>query len=68
MVELKGFGKEEDEGGFLGFFKKKRDKLEAMKTSYAKAEVNVDKIDPGAGVPSGGAHEGTSPCWTRCMS
>ena len=36
--------KEEDEGGFLGFFKKKRDKLEAMKTSYAKAEVNVDKI------------------------
>ena len=44
VVELKGFGKEEDEGGFLGFFKKKRDKLEAMKTSYAKAEVNVDKI------------------------
>ena len=42
VVELKGFGKEE--GGFLGFFKKKRDKLEAMKTSYAKAEVNVDKI------------------------
>ena len=38
VVELKGFGKEEDEGGFLGFFKKKRDKLEAMKTSYAKAE------------------------------
>ena len=28
VVELKGFGKEEDEGGFLGFFKKKRDKLE----------------------------------------
>ena len=41
---VEGFGKEEDEGGFLGFFKKKRDKLEAMKTSYAKAEVNVDKI------------------------
>ena len=44
VVELKGFGKEEDEGGLFGFFKKKRDKLEAMKASYAKAETNVDKI------------------------
>ena len=44
VVELKGFGQEEDEGGLFGFFKKKRDKLEAMKASYAKAEVNVDKI------------------------
>lgn len=44
VVELKGFGQEEDEGGIFGFFKKKRDKLEALKASYAKAEVNVDKI------------------------
>ena len=44
VVELKGCGQEEDEGGIFGFFKKKRDKLEAMKASYAKAEVNVDKI------------------------
>ena len=44
VVELKGFGQEEDEGGIFGFFKKKRDKLEAMKASYAKAEINVDKI------------------------
>ena len=44
VVELKGFGQEEDEGGIFGFFKKKRDKLEAMKAGYAKAEVNVDKI------------------------
>ena len=44
VVELKGFGQEEDEGGIFGFFKKKRDKLEAMKASYAKVEVNVDKI------------------------
>ena len=44
VVELKGFGQEEDEGGIFGFFKKKRDKLEAIKASYAKAEVNVDKI------------------------
>ena len=43
VVELKGFG-EEDEGGIFGFFKKKRNKLEALKASYAKAEVNVDKI------------------------
>ena len=44
VVELKGFGEEEDEGGIFGFFKKKRNKLEALKASYAKAEVNVDKI------------------------
>ena len=44
VVELKGFGQEEDEGGIIGFFKKKRDKLEAMKASYAKAETNVEKI------------------------
>ena len=44
VVELKGFGQEEDEGGIFGFFKKKRDKLEAMKASYAKAETNVEKI------------------------
>ena len=44
VVELKGFGQEEDEGGIFGFFKKKRDKLETMKASYAKAETNVEKI------------------------
>ena len=44
VVELKGFGQEEDEGGIFGFFKKKRNELEAMKASYAKAEANVDKI------------------------
>ena len=44
VVELKGFGQEEDEGGIFGFFKKKRDKLEAMKASYSKAETNVNKI------------------------
>ena len=44
VVELKGFGKDEEEKGIFGFFKKKRNELEAMKTAYAKAEVNVDKI------------------------
>ena len=44
VVELKGFGGEEEEKGLFGFFKKKRNQLEAMKTSYAKAETNVNKI------------------------
>ena len=44
VVELKGFGKDEDEKGLFGFFKKKRNELEAMKASYSKAEANVDKI------------------------
>ena len=44
VVELKGFGKEEDEKGIFGYFKKKRTELEAMKVAYTKAEANVDKI------------------------
>ena len=44
VIELKGFGKDEDEKGIFGFFKKKRNELEAMKASYSKAEANVDKI------------------------
>jgi len=43
VVELKGFGQEEKKGIF-GFFQKKRNELEAIKASYSKAEVNVDKI------------------------
>ena len=41
--ELKGFDADE-ERGFLGFFRKQANKLETMKTKYAKAEVNVEKI------------------------
>ena len=41
--ELKGFDAEEKKGLF-GFFKKQTDKLELMKTKFAKAEVNVEKI------------------------
>ncbi len=41
--ELQGFDKEEQKG-FFGFFKKQADKLELMKSRYAKAEVNVEKI------------------------
>jgi uncharacterized protein YaaN involved in tellurite resistance len=43
VVELKGFGQEEEKG-FLGFFKKTGNKMEAMKAQYSKAEANVDKI------------------------
>ena len=41
--ELKGFDAEEKKG-FLGLFKKQADKLETMKTRFAKAEGNVAKI------------------------
>ena len=45
VVELKDFGQDEEEkGGIFGFFRKKKNELEAMKASYAKAEANVDKI------------------------
>ena len=43
MGELKGLDQEEEKGIF-GFFKKQSNKLELMKSKYAKAEVNVDKI------------------------
>ena len=41
--ELKGFDAEEEKGLF-GFFRKQANKLEIMKTRYAKAEANVEKI------------------------
>lgn len=41
--ELKGFDSEEKKGLF-GFLRKQADKLETMKSRYAKAEVNVEKI------------------------
>ena len=45
VVELKGFGQEEEEKkGLFGLFKKAGNKLEAMKAQYAKVEANVDKI------------------------
>ncbi len=43
VTELKGFDAEESRG-ILGFFKKQANKLDVMKTRYAKAEVNVEKI------------------------
>ncbi len=41
--ELKSFEADEPKG-FLGLFRKQVDKLETMKSRYAKAEVNVEKI------------------------
>ena len=44
VVELKGFGEEEEKKGLFGMFKKTGNKLESMKAQYAKVESNVDKI------------------------
>lgn len=44
VVELKGFETAEEEKGFFGFFKKSADRLDAMKSKYAKAETNVNQI------------------------
>lgn len=44
VVELQGFGVDDDDKGFMGFFKKTGNKITAMKAKYNKAEVNVDKI------------------------
>ena len=44
VVELKGFGAEEEKKGLLGIFKKAGNKLESMKAEYSKVEANVDRI------------------------
>ena len=43
VTELKDFD-EEEEKGFLGFFKKGSNKLENMKVKYDKAEANINRI------------------------
>ena len=42
--ELKSFDAAEEEKGILGFFKKKGNQLDNMKTKYSKAETNVETI------------------------
>ena len=44
VAEVRGFGEEEDQGGFLGLFKKHRSKLEVMKAQFAATEANVEQI------------------------
>ncbi len=44
ITELKGFSAEEEEGGFLGFFKKSGSKIARMRARYADVEKNVTGI------------------------
>ena len=44
VVELKGFGQDEEKKGLAGLFKKTGSRLETMKAQYGKVEANVDKI------------------------
>lgn len=44
VMELKSFDTEEEEKGFLGFFKKSSNKLTGMRVKYARAEENVNRI------------------------
>ncbi len=44
VTELKSFEVEEDEKGFLSFFKRSSNKITAMKAKYDKAESNVNRI------------------------
>ena len=44
VTELKDFDVQEQEKGFLSFFKKSANKITALQTKYDKAEANVDKI------------------------
>lgn len=44
VTALKDFDAEEEQKGFLGFFKKSSNKLDTMKSRYAKAESNVEQI------------------------
>ena len=46
VAELKGFdASAEQPKGILGFFKKAANQIEELKTRYAKAETNVDRIE-----------------------
>lgn len=45
VVELRGFDADDEENkGFLGFFKRKSQSLAAMKARYSNVETNVNKI------------------------
>ena len=54
VVELKGFGQEEDEKkGLFGLFKKSGNKIESLKAQYSKVETNVDAASQGKPSPKG---------------
>lgn len=44
LIELRGIDEPEEKRGFLGLFKKTKNKIEAMKVKYSKAEESVNGI------------------------
>lgn len=44
VTELKNFDVDEDEKGFLGFFKKKGNQVQELRTKYNTVEKNVERI------------------------
>ena len=44
VVELKGFDTDDDDKGIFGWFRKGRNKIEALKARYDEVEVNVNSI------------------------
>ena len=44
VVEVKGFGQEEEKKGLAGLFHKQKDKLELMRAQYGKTETSVNRI------------------------
>ena len=46
VVELKGFGEEEEKKGLAGLFKKAGNRLETMKAQYGKVEATSSLITP----------------------
>ena len=44
VTQLKGITADEDEKGFLGFFKKQKNKIATMKAKYDSAEASVNNI------------------------
>lgn len=43
-TQLKNFDVDEEQKGFKGFFKKKANKAQELKTRYAKVETNVEEV------------------------
>lgn len=44
VTELKSFDVQEEDKGFLGFFKKQSNKMTSIKAKYNSAEANVNKV------------------------
>lgn len=44
VVDLKSIGQDEEEKGFLGIFKKGKNKIDTYRAQYSKAETNIDNV------------------------